>query len=161
MKILFILFSSLLLIITGCGNKFENLNEVDNDSEQLQASTYKSPPKVTITNGEVEAKGVLGPYSWTYCCSNGNLTGIEASSDAPPNLVQNNEPLKVTSGTVVSIDFETAPIQYEVKTWDETNAVTGTYTEIDTLNHEGRTVFEILATWEQGKASYSFLLEIE
>ncbi|OIJ20758.1 hypothetical protein BKP45_08135 [Anaerobacillus alkalidiazotrophicus] len=126
-KFLLILFSLLFLIIGGCTNETDIYNEVNNENEELQESIYKNPPNVTISNGVEEVNGVLGLYSWTYCCKNGKTTGIEASSDAPPNLVQNKEPLKVTSGSAISIDFETTPIRYEVKTWDENNDVTGTF----------------------------------
>ncbi|OIJ21672.1 hypothetical protein BKP45_02820 [Anaerobacillus alkalidiazotrophicus] len=161
LKFLLILLSMLLLILGGCTNKTDMSNEMNNENEELQESTPKNPPKVSISNGVEEVKGVLGPYSWTYCCSNGKAISIEASADAPPNLVQHEEPFKVTSSMVISIDFEIAPIRYEVRTWDESSGVIGTYTEIDTLNHKGRAVFEIFATWEQGNASYSFLVDIE
>ncbi|QOY34664.1 hypothetical protein AWH56_018320 [Anaerobacillus isosaccharinicus] len=159
-KYLLILFS-LMLSVIGCSNETDVSNKVNGENEEQQESTYKNPPKVSISNGEEKINGVLGIYSWTHCCDNGQTTSIEASSDAPPNLVQNKEPFKVTSGTPVSIDFETPPIRYEVKTWNENNDVTGKYAEIDTFNHKGRTVFEVFATWEQGNASYSFLLDID
>ncbi|RXJ04393.1 hypothetical protein DS745_03135 [Anaerobacillus alkaliphilus] len=150
-----------LSIIVGCSNEANYLSEVNKQNEELKESIYKNPPQVTISNGVEEVNGLLGPYGWTSCCNNGKSISVQASSDAPPNLVQNRKPLKVTSGTTISIEFETPPIKYEVKTWGENNDVTGSFTEIDTITHKGRTVFEILATWEQGIASYSFLVDIE
>lgn len=158
---LLFLFSVMLFILVGCTYETDRLNEANDKSSELQESTYKNPPKVTISNGVEGVIGVLGPYKWTYCCNNGKTISVQASSDAPPSLVQKKEPLKVTTGTTISIEFETPPINYEVKTWDEKNDVTGTYTKIDPIKHKGRTVFEIFATWEQGNASYSFLLDIE
>lgn len=161
-KYFLFLLCLILLIICGCSTNGSNIaNVVNNENEKLQESTYKNPPNVSISNGVEEVNGVLGPYSWTYCSHNGQTTGVEVSSDAPPNLVQNKEPLKVTSGTAISINFQTPPIRYKVKTWDENIDVTGTYTELDTSILNGRTVIEIFAFWEQGNASYSFFLDIE
>ncbi|WP_078552137.1 hypothetical protein [Bacillus alkalicellulosilyticus] len=160
-KYVLILFSLILSVPVGCANETEVSDEVSGKYEETQENIFKKPPTVFISSGVEQVRGVLGPYSWSYCCNNGETIGIEASSDAPPNLVQNNEPFQVTSATPISIEFETAPIKYQVKTWNENNKVTGTYEEIDTSNHKGRTVFEILVTWEQGNASYSFLLDIE
>jgi hypothetical protein len=79
----------------------------------------------------------------------------------PPSFIKNQEISKVSSVSFVKLEFEVAPIRYEVRTWTSDYNFAGIFKEVNLSNNIGTTVFEVLATWEQGNASFAFVLDIE
>ena len=135
-----------LVYVTGCTNSSTQILE---------------PPNLVISVDGDTIQPIVGTYSWSRQNSDGAATSIHADSDAPPGLVKDQEPLIVTSSSEMTFDFEIPPTKYEIRAWDKDNNVTGTYDEVDLSEHEGTVIFEVLAHWEQGTASYAFLLDVK
>lgn len=157
-----ILALSSFISITGCSNTNE---EVDNTSGIEQSSndskdTIAEPPSLTIYAGDEIIRPILGTYSWSIDNGDGTDSGIEADSDAPPELVKDSNLTQVTTVTNIDLDFEEEPDSYTVRIWDEDNTILSESNEVD-LSGEGEFVYEVLAQWEEGTASYAFSLTIE
>ena len=135
-----------LLLVAGCTNS---------------STEILKPPNLVISVDGKTIQPIVGTYSWSHENSDGTSTAIHADSDAPPGLVKDQEPFIVTPSSEMTFDFETPPTKYEIRTWDEDYNVTGTYDKLDLSEHEGTIIFEVLAHWEQGTASYTFLLRVK
>ena len=61
----------------------------------------------------------------------------------------------------IRLDFEHEPDRYEIRIWSSDHTVTATYKEWSDIKEKGKIVCEILATWQQGTASYAFALHIQ
>jgi hypothetical protein len=64
-------------------------------------------------------KAIRGTYSWTYKNKDGSITGIEADSDVPSRYMVHYEAWNVQADTEVEVDFDSQPIDYHIKIWDE------------------------------------------
>lgn len=157
-----------LLSITGCSEVNSNSNSGgDNQSDEgenvakdnEEVASPSKPPSLTIEVGEETITPSLGTYSWSVDNGDGSVKNINADSAAPPELVKNTQPTQVTNDTDVELNFETQPQRYEVRTWED-NSVASTSDEI-TLSEKGKIIYEVLAYWENGTASYAFSLNIE
>lgn len=170
MKFNFLFFSLTLfglLTVMGCSGTSEKNADVDTTSGIEQGSnagnsegTIPKPPGLTIYAGEEIVRPVLGTYSWNMDHGDGTTSGIEADSAAPPELVQDSNPTLVTSDTSIDLDFEEQPESYTVRRWDEDSTIVSESNEV-ILSDEGKVIYEVLAHWEKGTASYAFSLNIE
>ncbi len=156
-----------LLSLTGCMGNSDTDQENNSNEETGQISTDVSPeearpkpPELLIQVGEETLSPVLGTYSWSVENEDRTFDGIEVDSVAPPELVRTTEPIQVTEDTTIMLDFEEEPDSYTVRIWDEDNTILSESSDID-LSGEGEVIYEILAHWPQGTASYAFSLEIE
>ena len=160
-----------LLSIMGCSGINDTNEKADNDSEVKEVSNNEEldgssgdaipkPPNLTVYVGEETVRPSLGTYSWSVDNGDGTASGIEADSSAPPELVKDSNPMLVTADTNVELDFEEQPESYTVRIWDEDNNVVNSSDEVD-LSGKGKVVYEVLAHWEQGTASYAFSLDVE
>lgn len=156
---LFILTTFLLVL--GCSADGNNVNNIKDEIASQTEIKLKSAPELLVSASEVSVKARIGSYSWGYKNKDGTHTGIEASAMGPPLIVQNQVPLTVERNEELSLNFEIAPLRYQVRTWDGENNLTGEYKEIDLSRHEGIIIFEILAYFEQGTVSYAFLVNVE
>lgn len=162
------------LIVSGCsgsniksadevlsGNKSPNDIEVVKDSNKVTTDENNfKPPALTIIVGKETVRPTLGTYSWSIEYEDGTGRGIEADSFAPPELVKNNTPLQVKANTNIELDFEKQPDSYTVRIWDDDNNVISTSDKV-VLPTKGEVIYEVLAHWTQGTASYSFSLHVE
>ncbi|WP_423188356.1 hypothetical protein ACO1PF_07010 [Alkalibacterium sp. f15] len=163
----FIVFFSL----TGCSDTSETDDGVDNNGETRQVSNdddtkesfeenFPEPPGLTLYAGEEILDPVLGTYSWSVENEDGTVTATEVDAAAPPELVSIIDPMEVTADTTIDLGFEEQPDRYTVRIWDEDNAILSESDEV-VLSGEGIVIYEVLAHWEQGTATYAFSLDIE
>jgi len=145
-----------LLTVTGCSDA----NDTNGDAKMGSADALAEPPSLTVHAGEERIEAALGTYSWRIAHEDGTETAIEADSAAPPELVKLSEPLAVSSDTAVELDFVEEPQSYTVRIWDEENTVLSESDEVE-LSGQGTVIYEVLADWEEGKASYAFSLTID
>ncbi|SDP64195.1 hypothetical protein [Halobacillus aidingensis] len=169
--IFFALTPICLLSIMGCSGINGTNEKADNDSEAKEVSnneklevssgdTIPKPPSLTVYVEEETIRPSLGTYSWSVDNGDGIVNGIESDSFAPPELVKDSNPMQVTSNTNVELDFEEQPESYTVRIWGDDNNVVNTSDEV-VLSDKGKIVYEVLAHWEQGTASYAFSLDVE
>lgn len=160
-----------LLLMMGCSGINVTKEKPDNDSKFVEGGsgetlddstgdTILQPPSLTIYVGEETISPSLGTYSWSFDNGDGTETVIESDSLAPPELVKNNNPLQVTVDTKVELNFEIQPDMYTVRIWDDGNNVISTLDKV-VLFGKGKVIYEVLAHWKQGTASYAFSLNIE
>lgn len=161
----------LFLAMMGCSGINVTNEDLDYDSEFVEVGSDKTlydytgeiihePPSLTIYVGEGTVRPTLGTYSWSVKNEDGTETAIESDSSAPPELVKNNNPLEVTIDTKVELNFEIKPDSYTVRIWDDENNVISTSDKV-VLSEKGKVIYEVLAHWKQGSASYAFSLNVE
>ena len=155
-----------LLSMMGCSDMNATNEKPDNDrlivesgSGKTSKATILVPPTLTIDVGEETLTPTLGTYSWHIENDDGTETAIESDSLAPPELINNDNSLQVTIDTKVELNFEIQPGRYSVRIWEDDNVVSTTDNVV--LSSNGKVIYEVLAHWKQGTASYAFSLEIE
>ena len=135
------------------------LKEIINEYSLLM---NEKPPTLTLTIGEQAIKTSLGLHSWSYIDRRtGELTGIKAETLPPTEVVDLENAKLVNLNMPINMNFEHAPNRYEIRIWSSENKVTTTYKELSDIKERGKVVCEILATWQQGTASYAFALHIQ
>lgn len=160
-KILIGLSTVLLLLISGCGEGDSGDSSENKKEPEQTTNTDDQPPALTLTVGGETIPKARTSWSWSfYDEEEGAMAGVEAATDSPPELVDTANPKKVAADAEVLLDFEEAPVKYEIQVWDENNNAIS-YGGFNLSEHQGITIFEIRAYWEQGSAGYAFALNIE
>ncbi|MCC5894085.1 MAG: hypothetical protein JJU16_01355 [Alkalibacterium sp.] len=133
-----------------------NNEEVDQPSkEQLL-----EPPGLSIQVGDETVNPVPGTYSWSVENEDGTITATEVDIAPPPELVRTIDAMEVTEDTPIELNFEAEPDRYSVRILNEQNNVTSESDEVD-LSGEGKVIYEVMAHWDQGTATYAFSLIID
>ncbi|PRY78647.1 hypothetical protein [Alkalibacterium olivapovliticus] len=154
----------LSVFLSACADTASDEEAFEQDSA-VEEGTHTDdpiplPPELTIQAGDDTIIPVLGSYSWSVENQDGTLNSIEASADGPPELVRMSEPTQVTEDATIEFVFEEEPRTYSVRIWDEDNTVISESNDL-VLSGTGDVIYEVLAFWEQGTASYAFSLTIE
>lgn len=160
-----------LSLITGCSSINDTSEKADHDSEVKKVvnneglgssskSVIPKPPRLTVYVGEETIRPLLGTYSWSVDNGDGTGRAIEADSFAPPEMVKDNNSIQVTSDTTVELVFDEQPERYTVRIWDADNNIVNSSNKV-VLSGKGKIIYEVLAHWEQGTASYAFSLDVE
>ncbi|WP_156807516.1 putative periplasmic lipoprotein [Effusibacillus pohliae] len=131
----------LTALLTGCGTS--------------------QPPTPTLKVDDKTVPVVLHGYSW----SGGLFTKSTsvAPVDTPPKVAEKNKPAEAPSKAKLSINFKNPPQSLQVELWNgnETRKIPLTDTNSIVLPKEkGVFVYQILAQWENGMASYVFAIEV-
>ena len=122
----------------------------------------KKPPALTLTIDEQTIKISLGSYSWGYTDEKtGQQIGVETESLSPTEVVSLENAKLVDLNKPINLNFEQQPDRYDIRIWGSDNKVTATYKDLSDIKERGKVVCEILATWQQGTASYAFALDIQ
>lgn len=157
---------TLSLTLFGCRGEVDSSNsEVTEETEGSvpalsSEGLYLEPPAVSVQAGEEVIRPVLGTYSWSVKHDDGTVVAIEVDAAAPPELTSRMEPAEVEAGSSFELFFEEEPDHYHVRIWEGTEA-TDEEREAFEWTREGVAVYEILAYWEQGEASYAFSVKIK
>jgi len=153
-----LLFFSLLIF--GCGNSVRSGDHPE-QSEDIHSQS-ESPPPLELEIGDDTIRAFTWGYSWRYYdLKERSMVGIEAETIAIQEMVNLEKARKVDRNANTELEFGEPPLSYEVFVWDDAgnrNAFPGKF---DLAKHEGKSIFEILAHWEQGDASYVFALDVE
>lgn len=154
----------IIFLVVGCSDENEATSVVKEESSHVQTTqsseaTVLEPPEFTITAGEKTIHPNLGTYSWTVDNGDGTAESIEVDSDAPPDLVTGKNILQLTANSSVELNFEKPPTNYILRIWDEDYTIVRQIKEVD-LTERGSVIYEVLAHWEQGTASYAFAVEV-
>ncbi|WP_100407756.1 hypothetical protein [Bacillus solitudinis] len=111
------LTSYLLILLTfitvvGCSNNNQEANYTDSNKLDENTSQILRPSNLVISVGEYKIEAILGTYTWSYIDDNGIGASIAADADAPTSIVEKQEPVKVNSNTIVTLEFEMFPTQF-------------------------------------------------
>ena len=157
-------------ILTACNSEVSDnppthVNEEHKATSNLEITNFlmnERPPALTITIGEQTIKTSLGSHSWSYTDEKtGQQIAIETESLSPTEIVSLENAKLVDFNMPINLNFEQQPDRYDIRIWSNENKITATYRDLSDIKEKGKIVCEILATWEQGKASYSFALDIQ
>lgn len=152
MKKIFMLLSIILIGLAGCGT--------GDSGEESQKTQLEEPPSLTVRVGEHEFKALEGGYDWEIDHGDGTSTGFHADAASPPQMVKSEAMIKVKSDNKIDLTFEVDPERFDVYIWDD-EGVTESRVDLDLAKRSGPNIFEVVATWDQGQASYAFKLDIE
>lgn len=147
----------------GCSSKEERIENLNNDKGTVENKmTSKSPPSLTISIGEEVIRTFLLGYSWSYYDENeGSMAAIEKETMPPLSLGNIDKVTNVDPNSEVTLKFERSPTEYQFIIWESEHNISGTYEELDLSQLKGKVIFQVLANWEEGKASYFFYLNIQ
>ncbi|WKA60315.1 hypothetical protein QWY16_09490 [Planococcus shenhongbingii] len=104
----------------------------------------------------------MGGYDWSYFDQEENsMASVQAETIPVSELVGKRKGPTVNSDTSIELKFEEEPISYQVNTWDSAGNITGSFKDVVLDGQSGRTIYEVVATWERGTGHYFFPLTIE
>lgn len=157
-KLLYIIIL-IFLILSGCSQEKEIARNAS--GEDVNTISQK-PPSLTVAINEEEFFTALGAYKWSYYDQKaGGMAAIEAESLPPSELAGSRKAPAVNSDTSIELNFEEEPISYKVNIWDAADKLKGSFKEVQLNGESGRTVYEVVATWERGTGHYVFPLNVE
>ena len=156
----FVYIFVMLLTTVGCSNEKiqNNENGIAKNTEEV---AILSPPKLTVS---VEGNKIIagrGSYSWSKDNGDGTTESIYSSTGPPPEFA--GKELLVKSQSEVQLFFEEAPSYYEVRIWETDNniAIPVTDNTFTTTQDKGNVIYEVVANWEHGTATYAFSLNVK
>lgn len=154
--------------LIGCSNSNESKTEQNDGSSsneknhEVSLTHNKKPPSLTITVGEEIIKTQQGGYNWNYFdAKTGQTVGVEAESLPPTEIINVENAVSINLKETIKLNFENEPIKYEIVAYDENNSVFATYNDFKDVKEKGKTVYGIVATWDNGKAIYVVALDIQ
>ncbi|KAA0957608.1 hypothetical protein ACQKDB_08815 [Planococcus kocurii] len=160
-----LLFLSMLMIVVlaGCYQEKEATENEKNMSNSVGNVKYteKKPPQLKIEVNEEEFSAALGGYAWSYFDQEENsMVEIEAETIGISELVGDRNGPIVNTSTSIELQFEEEPISYQVNIWDSTDNLKGSFKDVVLDGQSGKTIYEVVATWERGTGYYVFPLTI-
>ncbi|AQU79264.1 MULTISPECIES: hypothetical protein [Planococcus] len=161
-----LLFLSMLMIVVlaGCSQEKEATENEKNMSDSVGNVKYteKKPPQLKIEVNEEEFSAALGGYAWSYFDQEENsMVEIEAEAIGVSELVGDRNGPIVNTSTSIELQFEEEPISYQVNIWDSTDNLKGSFKDVVLDGQSGKTIYEVVATWERGTGYYVFPLTIK
>lgn len=154
-------FILIALLLNGCGTADKQTGDQADLSEPIHAQS-QTPPTLELKIGNDVVSTFRGGYSWSYYDpEEKSMAGIEAESVPLDELVNLDNARKVDRNAAVELEFGEPPLSYQLFVWDDTGSRTAYSVAFNLSEHEGPTLFEISAQWEQGEASYAFALHVE
>ncbi|MCM3609759.1 hypothetical protein M4S82_00760 [Planococcus sp. MERTA32b] len=149
------------MLLYGCGMADKQAGDQADQSEPVHSQS-KTPPTLDLEIGDDTIRTFRGVYSWSYYDSEEeSMVGVEASSDPPHEMISMDNARKVDRHADVALEFGEPPVSYQLFVWDEAGNSTAYPVAFDLSQHEGPTLFEVFAHWEQGQASYVVALDVE
>ncbi|SES45994.1 hypothetical protein [Psychrobacillus sp. OK032] len=157
----------MLCALVGCSNSNEsNTEQIDasggnENSQEVNLTQTEKPPSLTITFGEKVIKTRQGGYSWSYLDSEGQTVSIEADSMPSTEIVNVENAASVNLSEPITLNFKKEPLNYEIRVYDNNDEMMATYNNFKEVKEKGKAIYEVLATWEEGKGIYAVALDIQ
>lgn len=144
-----------LFLMTSCST---------NAGKETEAMNHEFPPPMkglVMING-LEYQLEKGDYKWKRIIGNGQEE-MQTDYASPYQMADNIESINVKSNQKATIQIDEKP-SIKIYLWNEK----GRGQEIEHINNQfnipaskGRYIYEVLAEWNDGTISYTFVLEIE
>ncbi|MGD6830566.1 hypothetical protein ACQCT5_00290 [Sutcliffiella halmapala] len=157
MKSRFILpafFLLLLLALAGCGKT----GETDAEGNKIYPPDEQG---YVVIDGE-EKKIEKGNYSWEV--KKGSTTEVtETDAPSPNQIAENVEAISAPPDTEMSFKLVGDPT-FTVYLWNEQERekeIVLQEGKFRTPTEKGRYIYEVLAEWENGEISYTYVIELE
>lgn len=140
-------------------------NDGSRSNEKIQEVNLihnEKPPTLTLTVGEDVIHAKLGGYSWSYLdTKTEQMVRVEAESLPSTEIVDIENAVSVNLIENIKINFENEPIEYEIRAYDKINNVIATYHEFKDVKEKGKTIYDIVVTWDNGKVIYVAALDVQ
>ena len=151
-----------LLLSTACTKEWVIISEDEYQAKEIPKDIFETPPKLKVVVDEVEVTAVLGARNWSHFDKKENeMTSFEAETISPWELAEKQKTLWINKNTKVELKFERDPHSYNLYIWDSISQRNGPFSGIVIEESKGKSVYEVVASWEQGTAHYVFSLEVE
>lgn len=161
-KFLMAIMIGFLLLIVGC-TKDEIKNEKVNKTESylpafiFEKDVFPPSPKGMIKVAGNDYEMSSGGFSWTK----GDQV-IETDALAPPKIAEHFQAIEVELNSEATIEIEQNP-RLSLFLWeDEEKAISIPLNgnEMTMSENKGRHIYEVRAVWENGRISYTFVVEV-
>ncbi|MFC4356270.1 hypothetical protein ACFO0S_14510 [Chryseomicrobium palamuruense] len=133
--------------------------------EPVGAGWYptQSPPTLELQVGSETVRMGLGSYQWNYIeKGTGEVLSIAAEAAMAPieQVLALSNPPKVNMNQMTNIIFVYKPQTYTLTLWTDDDAMVP-ITSLQDLKGIGPAVIQVSAEWEQGKAMYYGVMDIQ
>ncbi|WP_203340239.1 hypothetical protein [Planococcus beijingensis] len=150
----------ILLVLAACSE--EKAVKPADPVMESRKDLEEALPALDVTVDGREQPTIRGGYSWSFFDEKENASAtIEAESLSPLELAENQKAPKVNEETTIDLHFDKQPDSYYVQIWDSKGVGRGPFDDIVLDEPNGKTVYQIIAEWEQGTATYVFSLTVE
>lgn len=150
----------ILLLLAACSE--EKAAKPADPVMENRKDIEEALPILDVTVDGREKPTIRGGYSWSFFDEKDNASAtIEAESLSPLELAENQKAPKVNGETKIDFYFDKQPDSYYVQIWDSEGITRGPFDDIVLDEPNGKTVYQIIAEWEQGTATYIFSLTLE
>lgn len=89
------------------------------------------------------------------------MIGVEVESIPPTELVNIEDAVSVSLSKLATLNTKKEPLNYEIKVYDNNDNVIATYNDFKDVKEKGKSIYEILVTWEEGTAVYAIALDVQ
>ncbi|AQQ53474.1 hypothetical protein [Planococcus lenghuensis] len=121
---------------------------------------YLEPPDLLVMIDGERLQPARGTYSWSADMGNGMVEAIVTESFAPPELVEGHTPREVAPDTEIELNFETPPVNYEIRIWNEDGMIKNIAEQFRLSEQRGKVIYEVVARWEEGEVHYAFTVNV-
>lgn len=149
------------ILFVGCSKDQESIVSSSNQNNNKSENTMKLPPKLTLSIDNAKIKTTLGGYNWSYFDKREEaMVSIEKETLPPTELINIENATNVNKNSIVNLEFQETPIDYQIRLWDIEDNIIDTYEEINFEEHKENLIFEVLTNYKQGKVSYYFSFNV-
>ena len=154
------LAAGILLVLVACSEE-KAAKPVDPVIESRKDLEEALPVlNVTIDGGEHPT--IRGGYSWSSFDEKEKASAtIESESLSPLELAENQKAPAAKEVAEIDLHFDKEPDAFYVQTWNSEGAEKGPFNDIVLDESGGKTVYQIIAEWEQGTVTYVFSLMVD
>ena len=153
----------IFLIVIGCTKDESNKEKVNKTGSYLpefifDKDLFPPSPKGMIKVDGNDYEMSSGGFSWV----NGDQA-IEADALAPTQIAEGFDAIEAEPSSEISIEIEQNP-KLSVYLWEDENKTMPIQLNATAMAlpvEEGRYIYEVRATWENGKVSYTFVVEVK
>ncbi|MDN3436712.1 hypothetical protein QMA04_01350 [Planococcus sp. APC 3900] len=150
----------ILLVLAACSE--EKAAKPADPVMESRKDLEEALPILDVTIDGREQPTIRGGYSWSFFDEKENVSAtIETESLSPLELAENQKAPKVNEETTIDLHFDKQPDSCYVQIWDSEGVTRGPFDDIVLDEPNGKTVYQIIAEWEQGTATYVFSLTVE
>lgn len=146
----FVLFGLIFLI--GCSEGKERVS----DEFKYADNEFPPSPAGYIEFEKKKYKLEQGGYEWRE-----RGTSVKTDHAGPVQIAENYPPIPVQSGTLLTIVVEQNPLITSYIWENGSSKEIGKGKTLKMPKEPGRYIYEVLAEWENGEVSYTFVVEID
>ncbi|MCM3708445.1 MULTISPECIES: hypothetical protein [Cytobacillus] len=150
LRLVSIIIIASVSLLSGCSNK------------SVDQAEFPPEKSATVEVNGTEYPMEKGNYQWVR--KNGNETEAVKTDHASPNqMAVQLTPIPVKPGQKVKVKIEDDPVM-KVYLWNATGIESQIKLEDNQINtpaDEGKYIYEVLAEWQNGEISFTFVAEVQ